>query len=312
MKQLFFPIVCLCLFISCSPVEEQPSSPLSVASGTVERIDSFASEFIPARNIDIWLPDGYSDNLQYAVLYMHDGQMLFDSITTWNKQEWTVDETMGRLLEEGSLPNTIVVGIWNTEFRHSEYFPGIPFTFLPEAYQDSLLQPHPEDESQTLFKSGIASDNYLKFIVQELKPAIDQRYSTLSDQSNTFIAGSSMGGLISMYAICEYPEVFGGAACLSTHWIGIFDSVNNPIPQAFEDYLTEHLPDPRDHKLYFDYGTETLDAFYEPFQLNIDTVMMEGSFDEQNWITRKFDGANHSERAWASRLEIPLRFLLEE
>lgn len=310
MKHLPFTIISLSLLIGCSPVDKHTFSAVYVASGTVERIDSFASEFIPARNVDVWLPDGYSEDQEYAVLYMHDGQMLFDSTTTWNKQEWTVDEKMGRLLDQEELQNTIVVGIWNTEFRHSEYFPQIPFLSLPQAYQDSLLQPDPEDESGTLFKSSIASDDYLRFLVQELKPAIDQQYATLPDQEHTFIAGSSMGGLISMYAICEYPEVFGGAACLSTHWIGIFDTVNNPIPQAFEAYLEEHLPDPRDHKLYFDYGTETLDAFYEPFQLNIDTVMMKGDYTEQNWSTRKFEGADHSERAWASRLEIPLTFLL--
>ena len=78
-----------------------------------------------------------------------------------------------------------------------------------------------------VFSGKIQSDNYLKFLVKELKPFIDSSFSTLKDQQNTFIAGSSMGGLISMYAICEYPLVFGGAACLSTHWPGIFTMINN-------------------------------------------------------------------------------------
>ncbi|MEO0625387.1 MAG: alpha/beta hydrolase-fold protein, partial [Bacteroidota bacterium] len=125
----------------------------------------------------------------------------------------------------------------------------------------------------------------------------------------TFIAGSSMGGLISMYAICEYPEVFSRAACLSTHWIGTFDTLNNPIPDAFANYLTDNLPSPENHKIYFDFGTETLDAFYEPYQIIADSIMVSRGYDEQNWTTQKFEGENHSERAWHKRLHIPVSFL---
>ena len=86
-----------------------------------------------------------------------------------------------------------------------------------------------------MFPVPVQSDAYLKFLVTELKPFIDSTFSVATDRSNTFIAGSSMGGLISMYAVCEYPAVFGGAACLSTHWPGIFTAENNPIPEAFEN-----------------------------------------------------------------------------
>ena len=117
-----------------------------------------------------------------------------------------------------------------------------------------------------MFGDKVNSDNYLKFIVKELKPFVDKNFSVSSDKANTFIAGSSMGGLISLYAICEYPDVFEGAACLSTHWPGVFNADHNPIPKAFMDYLKKHLPDPKTHKIYFDYGDQTLDAMYGPFQ----------------------------------------------
>ncbi|MEL6194883.1 MAG: esterase, partial [Bacteroidota bacterium] len=112
------------------------------------------------------------------------------------------------------------------------------------------------------------------------------------------------------YAICEYPQVFGGAACLSTHWVGTFEVENNPIPTAFVDYLAENLPEPGQNKIYFDYGTETLDALYEPFQLQVDSVMKLKGYTATNWSTQKFPGENHSEIAWAKRLHIPLTFLL--
>ena len=152
---------------------------------------------------------------------------------------------------------------------------------------------------------------YLQFLVTEVKPFIDKTFSTKKDQKNTFVAGSSMGGLISMYAICEYPKVFGGAACLSTHWPGTFSSNNNPIPNAFVAYLKKKLPNPKDHKIYFDYGDQTLDAMYKPLQEKVDVVMKAKGFTNKNWETKFFPGENHSEVAWAKRLDIPLLFLLK-
>jgi enterochelin esterase-like enzyme len=120
-----------------------------------------------------------------------------------------------------------------------------------------------------------------------------------------------MGGLISMYAICEYPDVFGGAACISTHWPGTFKAQNNPVPKAFLAYLTDHLPSPENHKFYFDYGTKTLDAMYKPYQMKADEIMKKKGYTNANWITREFPGEDHSERAWRKRIEIPLTFLLK-
>lgn len=160
-----------------------------------------------------------------------------------------------------------------------------------------------------MFAIDIRSDDYLKFITEELKPFIDRRYATLPNVESTFIAGSSMGGLISIYAVCEYPEVFGGAACLSTHWIGIFTDENNPFPDAFIEYLHQNLPSPAYHRIYFDYGTETLDALYEPYQLRVDQIMISKGYSSANWQTRKFMGEEHSEEAWRKRLHIPITFL---
>ena len=301
---LFSPLLCLYLQLSA----QLPQT----VSGTIQRFENFPSQYVGPRHVDVWLPAGYSNGKKYAVLYMHDGQMLFDSAQTWNKQEWGVDETMRQLLTAGEIRDCIVVGIWNIgKTRHSDYFPQKPFESLPEHLQDSLLYQAKRNQETALFGVGINSDHYLHFIVNELKPFIDSRFSTKKDRKNTFIAGSSMGGLISMYAICEYPKVFGGAACLSTHWPGTFSVENNPIPDAFVEYLRTHLPNPQTHRFYFDYGTETLDALYEPLQKKVDLVMSAKGYTSENWITRKFEGEDHSERAWRGRLGIPLTFLLK-
>lgn len=280
------------------------------STGKIIRHENFQSKFVAARNVDVWLPENYSTNQRYAVLYMHDGQMLYDSNTTWNKQEWGVDETMSKLLAEKQIKNTIVVGIWNSgKTRHIDYFPQKPFESLTAYQKDTLLKAN-RTNGATVFSGYVQSDNYLKFIVQELKPFIDSTYATHKNKANTFIAGSSMGGLISMYAICEYPKVFGGAACLSTHWPGIFSIENNPIPQAFIQYLKKHLPNPKNHKLYFDFGTATLDAWYEPFQIQADKIIQKKGYRSSNWKTLKFEGEDHSETAWRKRLNIPFSFLL--
>jgi enterochelin esterase-like enzyme len=245
-----------------------------------------------------------------AVLYLHDGQRIFDANTTWNKQEWQVDEIAGRLIKEGKTKKFIVVGIASiAKIRHSDLFPQKPFETLTKKQQDSLYGLN-RDKETGLFGAKVNSDNYLKFIVTELKPFIDKNFSVKADKSNTFVAGSSMGGLISMYAICEYPEVFGGAACISTHWPGVFNADHNPIPQAFMDYMKTHLPSPKNHKIYFDHGDKTLDALYEPFQKQVDEIMKSKGYTSKNWMTKAVPGADHSEKSWAARLDVPLVFLL--
>ncbi len=285
----------------------------SVVSGQLVRIDSFPSQYLGNRKIDIWLPNSYDGVKPHAVLYMHDGQMLFDSTTTWNKKDWRVDETLHQLMREGKIRNTIVVGVWNSgASRHVDYFPQKPFESLPKAIQDTLYGKNRPGGASVFNGLRIRSDDYLKFLVKELKPYIDAKYRVQKDPANTFVAGSSMGGLISMYAICEYPEVFGGAACLSTHWPGIFTNHMNPIPDAFVAYLKMHLPNPATHKLYFDHGTTTLDSLYAVHQQKVDAVMRSKKWAKRNWMSRVFPGTDHSENAWADRLDIPMMFLLSK
>lgn len=297
MKQL----TCLiCLLCAARAVAQIPVA----SSGTIRRFADFPSRYVTPRPVDVWLPDGYNATRKYAVLYMHDGQMLFDKATAWNRTEWQVDETLSRLLKTGQINDCIVVGIWNRgEYRHAEYFPQKPVDALPAAVRYSVL---PELKGQPL------ADNYLRFLTAELKPFIDSAFTTYRDRAHTFTAGSSMGGLISLYALCEYPAVFGGAACLSTHWIGSRRKAEPAIPKAFIAYLSRNLPDSRTHRIYFDHGTALLDSLYHPHQATVDQTMRIHGFTARNWETKVFVGEDHSERAWAKRLAIPVLFLLRK
>lgn len=281
-----------------------------VTSGSIVRFENFQSRLVDARNVDIWLPEGYNPKKKYSVLYMHDGQMLFDSATTWNHQAWDVDDVSSKLMRDAKVQEFIVVGVWNSgKSRHADYFPQKPYESLTAEQKEFVLN-QLQTAGRTTGNFNPQSDKYLKFLVTELKPYIDKKYAVYTDRKHTFIAGSSMGGLISMYAICEYPKIFGGAACMSTHWPGIFSVENNPVPDAFLNYLKLNLPSPKDHKIYFDYGDQTLDALYPPLQKRVDEVMKEKGFNEKSWLTKFFPGDDHSEKSWNGRLNIPLEFLL--
>jgi len=260
------------------------------------RFQQAGARVVAARNVDVWLPPGYDrePGKRYPVLYMHDGQNLFDPATSYGGVDWGIDETMTRMIAAGEVREAIVVGVWNTPKRREEYMPQRAVQGAIDFNVPGSTAARPED---------IISDRYLAFLVEELKPFIDANYRTLPDRADTYVMGSSMGGLVSQYAISKYPGVYGGAGCVSTHW-----PAGNGI--ALDDFAA-HLPDPATHKYYFDYGTATLDGSYEPYQLRADAILRNAGYVEgRNWITRKFEGAEHSEKAWRLRVGEPLAFLI--
>ena len=267
--------------------------------------ENFPSKFVEDRDVEVFLPSGYDAQQSSPVLYMFDGQNIFHGKKGWVNNQyshgWQVDETIDSLNNLGEIPPIIVVGIFNIgEKRASEYMPAKPKIEVERriASADKWIK----DGYQ---KWGISSNQFLKFLVKELKPYIDANYKTDRRRNSTFLAGASMGGLISAYAISEYPNIFGGAACLSTHWPAL-DGV-------FIEYLKNNLPSPEHHKMYFDFGTKGLDANYEPYQLEVNLLMSKnGYIEDKNWITKKFVGEDHNENFWRNRFHYPLKFLFKD
>ena len=273
----------------------------TVSHGTLERIPPIESQFLPPRDVSVWLPDGYKIGDSCDVLYMHDGQMLFDAATTWNNQEWRVDEVMDSLIKAGKIRPCIVVGIYNTDDRLTEYFP------------EKTWQHAPETDSKKAKLDKLTGDAYLKFIVEELKPFIDERYKPLTSREHTFMMGSSMGGLISLYALCEYPQVFGGVACLSTHLsMGHLPDgfKGDPWATAFRDYVVQHLPQTNSSLIYMDHGTKDFDADYGPYQELLDAAIEAKGWNQEHYMSRVYEGDGHNETCWAKRLDQPLLFML--
>ena len=275
-----------------------------VSSGKCIRIDRFPSTFVLARTIDILLPKGYNPQQTYHVIYIHDGQMLFDSTYTWNHQEWHIDEIFEQY--QDSLYETIIVGIWNNnEFRHAEYFPQKALAYIHDSTKSLFLSEK--------FKGKALADNYLHFIVDELKPFIENVFSVSKKPEHTMIMGSSMGGLISLYALCEYPHVFGAAAGLSTHWVGTTSIDNGDIPRGLITYISDNLPKADlKRKLYTDHGTIGIDSLYQPWQIQIDALLLSKGYDHTQYMSAVFEDADHNEEAWSQRLYVPLLFLLKK
>ena len=160
-------------------------------TGTVKYHRDLSDGILAQRDLIVWLPESYATNSDkhYPVLYMHDGQNVFDPITAYTGYDWQADETATRLIREGRIRDIIIVGIYNTNDRLEEY----SASPLGEAYR--------------------------RFVVETVKPLIDSNYRTLPGRAHTATIGSSMGGLVSFLLAWHHPDIFGMASCLSPSFI---------------------------------------------------------------------------------------------
>ncbi len=242
-----------------------------------------ASKFLDApRNVEIWLPPDYDDTgtNRYDVLYMQDGQNLFDARLSAFGTAWEVDKAVTRYGKAGKIPPLIVVGVWNTGARLREYSPWDLGT------------------------------NYAEFLIAELMPEVNRHFRTLPGPEHTAVMGSSMGGLISFWLAWKHPETFGRAGCLSTSftWNGSAERTNaRPL---IEREMAAQEPAPRGVRLYFDYGTGRLDRNIGPEQDKVATWLRAAGLKEGgDFVVRVFPGADHNEAAWKARLDEPLTWL---
>lgn len=296
-------LLALAAFFTVKQLQKPSREEPHVQTGSIDFYLDFPSRWIEPRCVSVWLPEGYETGEPCNVVYMHDGKMLFDTATAWNHKEWDVDGVAGRLIQEGAIPRCIVVGINSTEDRLNEYFP------------DKTGQYVTGTAAKSVAKQDFKGDAYLHFVVGELKPFIDEHYRPHTDREHTFILGSSMGGLISLYALCEYPEVFGGAGCMSSHLSFIIPSLGrgrDAWAQAFAAYLRDKLPEANSCRVYMDHGTKSLDKTYDRYQPVVDAIFREKGWDADHYRSLVFPGHSHTETDWSARLDQPLRFLCRQ
>jgi len=273
-------------------------------TGTFLTHENFPSAYVIPRDVLVWLPEGYEDDdVDYSVLYMQDGQNLFElDSQAIASATWDAHSQLSMLLNQGIVHKTIVVGVSSTALRDREYMPSEVYERLDNISKEALVEN---------CHGTPLSEAYVRFFAEELKPFIDKTYRTKSHREHTFVAGSSLGGLISLDLLLQYPHVFSAAACLSPHWPLTDDTwfLNSSkwvqdVTGAWTSYLKKKLPAPGVHRFWFDHGDQGLDAWYGPYQDAVDAVMeTEGYMKGQDWITKTFSGGDHNEISWQARFQ---------
>ncbi len=224
-----------------------------------------------SRKLRIYLPPSYAENAakRYPVLYMHDGQNLFDAKSAAYGVEWGIDETADRLIGDGAMDEIIVVGIDNTADRMHEYTP--------------CCDPK---------HGGGKIDAYQAFITDTVKPHIDSTLRTLPGRETTAIMGSSLGGIASVYIAQRKPQVFSKAGGVSSSfWWNEGSMVSKPaarVPVSF----------------YLDAGTR--DDGLEGTQAMRDAMVKLGYQLDGDLKFLADEGGIHNEKSWAARVDKPL------
>jgi len=280
-----FRVLALLLLLFCDSAFAQQSHTIT---GDIRPHKSFHSNILKNdREVIVFLPPDYdaSKNKRYSVFYMHDGQNLFDGATSFIPgQEWRVDETAERLIAAGKIEPLIIVGVYNTKDRIDEYTPA----------------------ADAKYKLGGKADLYGRMLVEELKPFIDSQYRTKPDAKHTGLAGSSLGGLASLYLALKYPNVFGSAGVVSP---SVWFAGKHIL------HYVESLPKKPNVRIWIDIGTKEGRTPEEAQQTVDDARLLRDVLVKKGWKPGKdlnyfeAEGAEHNEAAWATRVESILTFL---
>lgn len=186
--------------------------------------------------------------------------------------------------------------------------------------QHDCLSPNRDTDARESYVRGEAggqpqADAYLRHIVEELLPHLESLWGPRAPGHGVMVAGASMGGLISLYALCEHPQVFSGAAGLSTHWVSVApsrseeDKRNHALSLAFLEYLRQKLPNAGRHRIWVDRGDDALDSLYSPGLEQFSALLRERGYTAQDGVARVFAGTGHNEADWSKRLREVLTFI---
>ncbi len=248
-------------------------------TGTVKYHRQIEGQGVLPRDIIVWLPPGYLDepqnnaDINYPVLYMHDGQNIIDPNTSSFKIDWSVDETLTHLIAEKKVPPMIVVGMSSTANRTAEYSPGTD------------------------------GEAYMNFVVNKVKPLIDKTYRTKAAREHTLIGGSSMGGIMSLMLAWQYDDIFSKALCMSPAFkIEELDYVTT---------VANYQGDKKEFKIYIDNGGLGLEQRLQPGIDDMLSALKEQGYQKDMlWVVDK--NAKHSEGAWAKRFPDAIQWLMKD
>ncbi|NOT37231.1 MAG: hypothetical protein HOP11_07615 [Saprospiraceae bacterium] len=284
--------------ISNNKVMAQEILPVELDSGQViYRISNFQSAYVAPRSIEIYLPPDYDSVKKYRVLYLQDGQNLFDNTVAFENYAMGLHT----ILKSLEIDDIIIVGIWNTTLRFREY--------LPSNFYVALTSNNKKFIKKEYGGSALGS-LYSQFLIQELIPFIENKFSIDSSRNSRGIGGISMGGLISFYLGLTNPDLFGMVVCLSTHWPLSVIKNKDSIYKDYFNFIEKNIEGLKESKLYFDYGTENLDSWYENPNELLEVLLKErGMYEEDKVVIRKFSGHSHNMRDWQQRIGPAIQFV---
>ncbi|HQV03206.1 MULTISPECIES: alpha/beta hydrolase-fold protein [unclassified Novosphingobium] len=278
--------------------------------GRLVEVERMAAAGLPDQRLSIWLPPGYdTSKRRYPVLYMHDGHNLFDLKKSNFNKIWAADQAMLAAIASGKVEPHIIVGVWAPgKDRYRQY--------LPKDIYD-LAGPAQRQRMDAMTGGPVISDVYLAWLAGPLKQWVDRTYRTRTGPRDTAIAGSSMGGLMSCYAFLRRPDIYGRAACVSSHWPaadpGAPGAFDRDLAALWDEWFQKNLGKPRGRRLWLDHGTATLDAWYAPYQQVIDARLGQSGWKSgRDWESKVYVGAEHEENAWARRLPEIFTWLLRK
>ncbi len=270
----------------------------------------FASRHLPSRDLYVWAPDGVDAAARLPVLYMQDGQNLFDAKLVPFGVAWEADASVSRLADAGRIKPTLIVGVACTSDRFAEYAPAMILDRLPASALQAVTSAWP---------GAPRSAAYARMLVEEIKPLVDASFPTLADRENTSVAGSSMGAVVAAELLARHPDVFAGAALLSAHFSLLPVTEAEVLPEHFSEDVThavgqfalEHMPRDQSHRLWLDRSTLSIDRFYPPSHAAfVRALEALGYVQGEDLSVRIYSGVGHDEGAWRERLDEALTFLL--
>ena len=262
--------------------------------------------YLSGRVVRVWIPETYtSSNKKYDVVYFHDGQMLFDSSSTWNHQSWNLAESASEYL---SKKRCILVGIDNDpNHRYAEFFPSPIYSALPVSVQLTLRD--------SLWNGLPRFDSYADALINEVFPLIETHWNVHPGGAHRTMVGSSMGGIVSLAFLVTHPAELSHVACLSIHlplinYWKFGDRFKEPLAAAFNEFIVKNSSAVNGKSIYIDRGDQSLDASYAGYFPAFESAL--NSYAKKNKVSIKLiSKSGHSERDWAARIGPILKTIIK-
>ena len=286
-----------------------------LATGKLEEFFVNAGNY--DRKVRIYYPSDTPIDEKTTFIIMNDGEELFLEQDSWNGRSWRVDKSFDELNQRSIDHNVVIVAVHSAKRFKGRFFDDTRRYI--ELFPKEAINYFDEGQKKRIY-SSLSSTNYPKFLVTKVLPFLEEKFQVTLDKNNLGVIGSSMGGISALNTVIEYPDIFGFAGCVSTHWVGIKPSEYLLLPirrkidgdkettEAIKKYIRANLSKIKDHKIYFDHGTVGLDYLYRNPQNDINEIFAE---NKMTFESKVFKGHDHDPVDFGKRFIPSLSYLIK-